>query len=117
MIPFTATYRLQLREGVDFAAAERYLPHLTVNGISHLYLSPIYLAQTGSTHGYDVIDPNVIEPALGGDAGFAKLATAAKAAGIGIIIDIVPNHTAFSLENPWLRNVLRYGPGSTFAPH
>jgi len=117
MIPFTATYRLQLREGVDFAAAERYLPHLTVNGISHLYLSPIYLAQTGSTHGYDVIDPNVIEPALGGDAGFAKLATAAKAAGIGIVIDIVPNHTAFSLENPWLRNVLRYGPGSTFAPH
>ncbi|MBU0862387.1 MAG: malto-oligosyltrehalose synthase, partial [Alphaproteobacteria bacterium] len=107
MIPFTATYRLQLREGVDFAAAERYLPHLKANGISHLYLSPIFAAQTGSTHGYDVIDPNVIEPSLGGDDGFARLAAAAQAAGIGIIIDIVPNHTAFSLENPWLRDVLR----------
>ncbi|MEH6655532.1 malto-oligosyltrehalose synthase [Loktanella salsilacus] len=117
MIPFTATYRLQLREGVDFAAAERYLPHLKANGISHLYLSPIFAAQTGSTHGYDVIDPNVIEPSLGGDDGFARLAAAAQAAGIGIIIDIVPNHTAFSLENPWLRDVLRHGSDSRFAPH
>ncbi|WP_394152203.1 malto-oligosyltrehalose synthase [Loktanella salsilacus] len=117
MIPMTATYRLQLRNGVNFAEAERYLPHLTANGISHLYLSPIFAAQTGSTHGYDVIDPNLIEPALGGEKGFARLATAAQAAGIGIIIDIVPNHTAFSLENPWLRDVLRHGAESRFAPH
>ena len=117
MIPLTATYRLQLRDGVDFAAAQHYLPHLTANGISHLYLSPIFRAQAGSTHGYDVIDPNVIEPDLGGDAGFAALAQAATAAGIGIILDIVPNHTAFSLENPWLRDVLRHGTDSAFAPH
>lgn len=117
MIPLTATYRLQLREGVDFKAAEAFLPHLAANGISHLYLSPIFQAQPGSTHGYDVIDPNVIEPALGGDAGFAALAQAARTAGIGIIVDIVPNHTAFSLENPWLRDVLRHGTDSAFAPH
>ena len=117
MIPLTATYRLQLRDGVDFKAAEAYLPHLVRNGISHLYLSPIFRAQEGSTHGYDVIDPNVIEPDLGGDAGFAALAQAAQAAGIGIILDIVPNHTAFSLENPWLRDVLRHGRDSAFAAH
>ena len=117
MIPLTATYRLQLRDGVDFAEARRYLPHLTANGISHLYLAPIFRAQAGSTHGYDVIDPNVIEPDLGGDAGFDALAQAARQAGIGIIIDIVPNHTAFSLENPWLRDVLRHGTDSAFAPH
>ena len=117
MIPLTATYRLQLRNGVDFAAAQDYLPHLAAHGISHLYLSPIFRAQTGSTHGYDVIDPNVIEADLGGDAGFAELAKAARARGIGIILDIVPNHTAFSLENPWLRDVLRHGTDSAFAPH
>ena len=117
MIPLTATYRLQLRAGVDFKAATAFLPHLVANGISHLYLSPIFQAQSGSTHGYDVIDPNVIEPDLGGDAGFAALAQAARDAGIGIILDIVPNHTAFSLENPWLRDVLRHGTDSAFAPH
>ncbi|MFZ3582370.1 malto-oligosyltrehalose synthase [Loktanella sp. DJP18] len=117
MIPLTATYRLQLRDGLDFAAAGAFLPHLADNGISHLYLSPIFCAQPGSTHGYDVIDPNAIEPDLGGEAGFAALAQAAKAAGIGIIIDIVPNHTAFTLDNPWLRDVLRHGTDSAFAPH
>ena len=117
MISLTATYRLQLREGVTFATAQDYLPHLAANGISHLYLSPIFAAQAGSTHGYDVIDPNAIEADLGGDAGFAALAQAAQAAGIGIILDIVPNHTAFSLENPWLRDLLRHGTDSAFAPH
>ncbi|SEN17944.1 maltooligosyl trehalose synthase [Loktanella fryxellensis] len=117
MIPLTATYRLQLREGVTFATAQDFLPHLTANGISHLYLSPIFRAQAGSTHGYDVIDPNAIEADLGGEAGFATLAQAARDAGIGIILDIVPNHTAFSLENPWLRDVLRHGTDSAFAPH
>jgi (1->4)-alpha-D-glucan 1-alpha-D-glucosylmutase len=117
MISLTSTYRLQLREGVTFATAQKYLPHLAANGISHLYLSPIFAAQSGSTHGYDVIDPNLIEADLGGDAGFAALSQAAMTAGIGIILDIVPNHTAFSLENPWLRDVLRHGTNSAFAPH
>jgi len=112
-----ATYRLQLRNGVDFAAAEGWLPHLADLGISHLYLSPIFTAAPGSTHGYDVIDPGEIDPSLGGRAGFSRLAAAARAAGLGLILDIVPNHTAFTPENPWLRDVLRHGEGSRFAPH
>lgn len=112
-----ATYRLQLREGVDFDAAIGFLPHLKDLGISHLYLSPIFTATTGSTHGYDVTDPTRIDPALGGDAGFERLADAAASAGIGLILDLVPNHTAFSVENPWLADVLRHGQGSRFAGH
>ncbi|KQI67530.1 hypothetical protein AN189_15370 [Loktanella sp. 3ANDIMAR09] len=117
MIPVTATYRLQLREDVTFDAAIAFLPHLATLGISHLYLSPIFAAQAGSTHGYDVIDANVIDPVLGGEAGFERLAAAAASHGIGIIIDIVPNHMAFSLQTPWLRDVLRHGQDSTYARH
>lgn len=112
-----ATYRLQLRDGVDFDAAARFLPHLGDLGISHLYLSPLFTARAGSSHGYDVIDPGAIDPVLGGREGLARLATAARAAGIGLVIDIVPNHMAFSLENPWLADVLRHGRDSRFARH
>ncbi len=115
--PPRATYRLQLREGVGFAEAERLLPRLEALGVSHLYLSPILRAVPGSTHGYDVIDPTAIEPALGGREGFARLAGAAHARGLGVILDIVPNHTAFSLESPWLCDVLRHGEASRWARH
>ncbi|MEI4487638.1 malto-oligosyltrehalose synthase [Frigidibacter sp. MR17.14] len=113
----TATYRLQLRDGVDFAEAERWLPYLAGLGVSHLYLSPIFTAQSGSTHGYDVTRPDQIDPALGGRAGFERLARAAAGQGIGVILDIVPNHTAFGFENPWLRDVLRHGQASRYAGH
>lgn len=112
-----ATYRIQMREGVDFARVAALLPYLAGLGVSHLYLSPIFAAQAGSTHGYDIIDPTRIDPALGGRAGFEALARAALANGLGIILDIVPNHTAFSLENPWLLDVLRHGRESVHAPH
>lgn len=111
----TSLYRLQLRGDVDFTVATDLLPYLDDLGISHLYLSPIFTAEAGSTHGYDVIDPTQIDPALGGRAGFESLAKAAAARRIGIVLDIVPNHTAFSLENPWLRDVLRHGPDSKYA--
>ncbi|MGR3512133.1 MAG: malto-oligosyltrehalose synthase [Paracoccaceae bacterium] len=113
----TATYRLQLRNGVDFAAAETFLPVLEAYHISHLYLSPIFAPTSGSTHGYDITDPNTIDPVLGGRAGFERLCAAARARGIGIILDIVPNHTAFSMENAWLRDVLRHGQHSPYASH
>ncbi|MFC3630694.1 malto-oligosyltrehalose synthase [Paracoccus angustae] len=113
----TATYRLQLREGVDFARVRNLLPYLADLGISHLYLSPIFTASTGSTHGYDIIDPTRIDPALGGREGFEALARAARARGLGIILDIVPNHTAFTLENPWLLDVLKQGQSSPYARH
>ena len=119
MIPHipTASYRIQLRDGVDFDRVTQLLPYLTDLGISHLYLSPIFQASTGSTHGYDIIDRNRIDPALGGREGFDRLARAAQAQGLGIILDIVPNHTAFTLENPWLLDVLRQGPASRYARH
>ncbi|RYH01302.1 malto-oligosyltrehalose synthase [Salipiger sp. IMCC34102] len=117
MIPLTSTYRLQMRGGVTFDVARAFLPHLADLGISHLYLSPIFTAQDGSTHGYDVTDANEIDPALGGEAGFRRLAEEAQAAGLGIVIDIVPNHMAFSLETPWLRDVLRHGQSSVYAGH
>ncbi|MFN4130433.1 MAG: alpha-amylase family glycosyl hydrolase, partial [Paracoccaceae bacterium] len=116
MLPI-ATYRLQLRNGVDFDRVEDDLDAITRLGISHLYLSPVFRATSGSTHGYDVTRPDAIDPALGGIDGFRHLAAAARARGLGIILDIVPNHTAFSLENPWLVDVLRHGQESRYARH
>jgi (1->4)-alpha-D-glucan 1-alpha-D-glucosylmutase len=113
----SATYRIQMREGVTFSSVEQQLGYLVDLGISHLYLSPIFAAAEGSTHGYDIIDPTVIEPALGGSEGFEKLARAAHEVGLGVILDIVPNHTAFTPENPWLQDVLRRGPDSPFAAY
>ncbi|WMT92855.1 malto-oligosyltrehalose synthase [Pelagibacterium sp. H642] len=113
----TATYRIQLRGSVDFATVQDQLDYLGELGISHLYLSPIFTATSGSTHGYDVTNPTQIDPALGGKAGFEALAKAAFARNIGIILDIVPNHTAFNFENPWLMDVLRKGRASSYARH
>lgn len=112
-----ATYRIQLRNGVTFHSVTEELPRLAALGISHLYLSPIQTAVKGSTHGYDVADPTTIDPELGGSSGFVTLSEAARRAGLGIILDIVPNHTAFHPENPWLRDVLRHGQDSAYAFH
>lgn len=113
----TATYRVQLRDGLDFKALESQLGYIAGLGVSHLYLSPIFTAASGSTHGYDITDPSQIDPVLGGIEGFRALAGSAHQHGLGIILDIVPNHTAFSTENPWLADVLRRGPSSRYAPH
>ncbi len=104
-----ATYRIQLREGVDFAGVEQHLAYLAALGVSHLYLSPIFAATPGSTHGYDAIDFNMIEPALGGRAGFERLSHAAQHVGLGILLDFVPNHMATAYENAWWREVLEWG--------
>ncbi|WP_210528379.1 malto-oligosyltrehalose synthase [Rubellimicrobium arenae] len=112
-----ATYRLQLRQGMTFKKAIERLGPIRDLGISHLYLSPIFTAASGSSHGYDVTDPSEIEPCLGGRDGFEALSRAAQEHGLGIIIDIVPNHTAFSLGNPWLLDVLRHGERSRWARH
>ncbi|SDY11261.1 malto-oligosyltrehalose synthase [Citreimonas salinaria] len=117
MIRPTATYRLQLRDDVTFDDARTLLPTLAGLGFSHLYLSPIFTATEGSAHGYDVTDPAEIDPCLGGEAAFVALAQAAHDAGLGIVLDIVPNHTAFTVENPWLRDVLRHGADSRYARH
>ncbi len=91
-----ATYRLQLHAGFTFADAEVAVPYLAELGVSHLYLSPILAAAEGSTHGYDVIDPERISDVLGGAQGLEKLSAAAHAAGLGILVDIVPNHMSIA---------------------
>jgi (1->4)-alpha-D-glucan 1-alpha-D-glucosylmutase len=89
-----ATYRLQLTPEFGFDAARERIPYLRDLGISHLYLSPSLQARAGSTHGYDVVDPTRISEDLGGEAAFRALADAVHAAGLGVVLDLVPNHMA-----------------------
>ena len=101
MAAFRATYRLQLGDGLTFAGATALVPYLRHLGVSHLYLSPVFAARDGSTHGYDVIDPTRLSDALGGEDGFRALAATARDAGLGIVLDIVPNHMATDDANPY----------------
>jgi (1->4)-alpha-D-glucan 1-alpha-D-glucosylmutase len=107
-----STYRLQLSRGFPFAAAAAVVPYLADLGVSHLYASPILRARTGSTHGYDVVDPTQVSPELGGETGLRELVAALRAAGMGLVVDLVPNHLAASHENPWWVATLRHGQGS-----
>ena len=107
-----STYRLQMRgDSFTFADAEQQLDYLDALGVSHLYLSPILTAGEGSTHGYDVTDPTTVSAALGGPDGLARLSAAARARGMGLIVDIVPNHLGVDdpKQNPWWWDVLEHG--------
>ncbi|SDC73346.1 maltooligosyl trehalose synthase [Cupriavidus sp. YR651] len=111
-----ATARLQLHAGFTFADAAALVPYYAGLGVSHLYLSPITTARPGSTHGYDVTDFTAINPELGGEAGFLALARQTQEAGLGIVVDIVPNHMAASAtHNGWWRDVLARGADSSHA--
>ena len=112
-----ATYRLQFRNGMTFDRAVGLVPYLKRLGISHLYASPIFTATSGSTHGYDIVDFNEIDPAIGGREGFERLGAALRDAGLGLILDIVPNHMAASLENRWWRSVIEFGAASPYGRH
>ncbi|MCD2324311.1 malto-oligosyltrehalose synthase [Sphingomonas sp. IC-56] len=115
MIP-RATYRIQFHRDFPFDAAVPLAGYLKSLGVSHLYASPIGTARSGSTHGYDVVDATTINPELGGEDGFRALAAALKAEGLGIILDIVPNHMAVGgADNRWWMDVLEHGPDSAFA--
>jgi len=94
-----ATYRLQLTSSFGFASAQALVPYLRDLGVSHLYLSPSFQARPGSTHGYDVIDPQRLSEDLGGRPGFERLSAAVHAAGMGLILDVVPNHMAADEAN------------------
>ncbi|MCB1883041.1 MAG: malto-oligosyltrehalose synthase [Geminicoccaceae bacterium] len=110
--PAIATYRLQFRGGMDFERAAGIVPYLARLGVSHLYASPIFKARAGSTHGYDVADPTRLDPALGGEAGFAGLVAALEGEGMGLLLDIVPNHVGVGADNPWWQDLLRWGEDS-----
>ncbi|AWB81601.1 malto-oligosyltrehalose synthase [Corynebacterium yudongzhengii] len=122
--PITATYRLQLRgpkadpsgRAFGFAEAAEQIPYLASLGISHLYLSPVLTAVPHSNHNYDVTDPTEINPELGGLEGFRELAKAAHSAGLGLIMDIVPNHMSVEIPklNRWFWDVLKNGQDSDF---
>jgi (1->4)-alpha-D-glucan 1-alpha-D-glucosylmutase len=111
----SATYRLQFRNGMNFERVAELASYLARLGISHLYSSPIFQAEPGSTHGYDVVDNRVIDPQLGGEGGFAQMITALRAEGIGLILDFVPNHMSASTRNPYWRDVLEWGERSDYA--
>jgi malto-oligosyltrehalose synthase len=110
--PLVATYRLQLGPDLDLHAAAGLVGHLADLGVSHLYLSPVLEARAGSTHGYDVTDPRSDRAELGGRAALDALAAAAHAAGLGLLLDVVPNHLAADARNPWWWSVLREGRAS-----
>ena len=111
-----ATYRLQLSESQGFEQIRELIPYFQQLGISDLYLSPLFRARAGSTHGYDVVDHGEIEPAFGGEAAFVGLAEAVRAAGMGIVLDVVPNHMGIndSGNRYWL-DVLENGEGARWA--
>ncbi|MFO7655009.1 MAG: malto-oligosyltrehalose synthase [Candidatus Krumholzibacteriia bacterium] len=113
-----ATYRLQLTPDFGFAEATELVPYLAALGISHIYTSPYLQAATGSMHGYDVVDPTRINEELGGRTAHAAFAAALAEAGLGHMVDIVPNHMAIAgRQNPWWWDVLENGPSSRFATY
>ena len=123
----TSTYRLQLRgpqadpagRGFGFAEAAAVVPYLAQMGVSHLYLSPIFTSYPDSNHNYDVTDPTVVNAELGGIDGLRSLARTAHDAGLGLIVDIVPNHLGVEAAelNKWWWDVLKHGKDSEFEPY
>jgi (1->4)-alpha-D-glucan 1-alpha-D-glucosylmutase len=104
-----STYRLQLTKDFGFDDAARVVPYLKSLGVTHLYTSPFFKARPGSAHGYDVVDHRVLNPELGGEEAFARLSAALKDAGLGLILDFVPNHMAIGSDNAWWMDVLEWG--------
>jgi len=112
----TAFYRMQFHAGFTFADAQKTVPYLRELGISHLYTSPVLAARPGSTHGYDIIDHRKLNPELGGREGFNALSSALSDAGIGLVMDIVPNHMGIGFaDNTWWLDVLEWGRSAEYA--
>lgn len=110
-----ATARLQLHQEFTFDDAARVVPYYQKLGVSHIYASPILTARRGSTHGYDMVDPTRINAELGGEEGLRRLVARIREAGMGLILDIVPNHMGIGPENPWWQHVLEWGQDSPYA--
>ena len=113
-----STYRVQLGADLTFDDVRERLDYYVALGITHLYLSPVLTAAPGSTHGYDVVDHSTVSEVLGGRAGLERLAASARAAGLGLVLDIVPNHMAVPTplwHNEALWSVLAHGAASPYA--
>lgn len=112
-----ATYRIQFNSKFRFADAQKIAAYLKNLGISDLYASPIFKARTGSSHGYDVVDPTQLNPELGSQADFEALVQQLQDQQMGWLQDIVPNHMAYDGENLWLMDVLENGSASSYVTY
>jgi (1->4)-alpha-D-glucan 1-alpha-D-glucosylmutase len=112
-----STYRLQIRESFDLNAAANIAEYVRDLGADWLYFSPLLTAEAGSDHGYDVTDHSRIDPARGGEAGLDAASAAARSLGLGVLVDIVPNHVGVQTphQNAWWWDVLRHGQESRYA--
>lgn len=113
----TSTYRLQISEAFDLVDATRRLPYLHALGVDWVYLSPLLRAEPGSNHGYDVVAHDRIDASRGGPAALTALSARARALGMGVLVDIVPNHVGVATphQNLWWWSVLSAGEGSPYA--
>jgi (1->4)-alpha-D-glucan 1-alpha-D-glucosylmutase len=113
----SATYRIQLHAQFGFRAARELVPYLAELGVSHVYASPYFMAQPGSMHGYDLVDPKRLNPELGSEDDYNAWTEQLAAKRMGHIVDFVPNHMAASPNNRWWHDVLENGPASMYADH
>jgi Alpha amylase, catalytic domain len=112
-----STYRLQFNQDLRFNDVTKLIPYLHQLGVTDLYASPLLQAKRGSTHGYDVTDPSHLNPELGTDEEFDAMVRELQQHGMGLLLDIVPNHMAANSENPWWMDLLEDGARSPFASH
>jgi len=112
-----STYRLQITADFDLFAAADLVDYLSALGADWVYISPVLRSTKGSDHGYDVVDNSIVDPARGGPEGLAALSKAAHDAGLGLLVDIVPNHlgVADATQNAWWWDVLEKGRDSRYA--
>jgi (1->4)-alpha-D-glucan 1-alpha-D-glucosylmutase len=110
-----STYRLQMHKDFPFSAAEKIVPYLAKLGIGDAYCSPIFEARPGSTHGYDVVNHDRLNPELGGREAFAPFRAALKNAKMGLLLDIVPNHMGVGNDSEWWQDVLENGRSSRYS--
>src|SRR5690606_13056310 len=115
MTDLRATMRLQFHAGFTLDDAVEWVDYFDRLGISHIYASPLLTARPGSLHGYDVSDPTRVNPELGGEEALRRLVHALRERGMGLILDLVPNHTAADCHNPWWQDVLLWGSTSLYA--
>jgi (1->4)-alpha-D-glucan 1-alpha-D-glucosylmutase len=115
MTPLRATYRLQFHRGFTFRDAQALVPYLAELGISHIYASPIMEARPGSTHGYDIVNHNRLNPEIGDEEEFRALVAVLRERDMGLIVDIVPNHMGIGSANAWWLDVLEWGEASPYA--
>jgi (1->4)-alpha-D-glucan 1-alpha-D-glucosylmutase len=112
----TSTYRLQLNASFGFADVEALVPYFELLGVGAVYLSPVLRARSASPHGYDTVDYGALNPELGGEAAFESMVGSIRARGLGLVLDIVPNHMSVdAVENRAWRDVLENGPSALHA--